>query len=98
MRPSPSRKALVCSADGPFRGILRTNNRFGANLETPPDRTIDGVVDAPYTTGCSARKGGSCGFHSAQRQHLLSGAQRAPARKGATVTSGAAGRAAAYNG
>src|ERR1700741_405445 len=61
-------------------------------------RTIDGVVEHQYTTPevGSSRPTRSCnGFRSAQRQHILSGAQCAPARKSAAVAFGEAGGTAA---
>src|SRR5579863_2737002 len=64
-------------------------------------RTIDGVVEHQYTTRQvtgSRPKRSCCGFRSAQRQHLLSGAQRAPARKSAAVAPGAAGGTATDHG
>src|SRR5271170_2778875 len=87
-----------------------TNDAFDTNRGNVNCRTIDHVVDPPYTTQqlqwksvlCSAvpepEKEERCGFRSAQRQHLLPGAQRAPVRESAAVAFSASGGTAAYHG
>src|SRR3984957_12363806 len=89
---------LVCKVSLPSSLFLKSNNQFGATKETGWHLTIDGVVDAPYTTETLSRKGGSFGFRAKERQELLPGAQRAPGRKNSTITPGAAWRKAANYG